>query len=88
MRNRTGAFETVVCLLCLLVAQAGYGCATCFGDKDSPMTHGMNAGIFVLFGFIGLTLAAFAAFFVYLWWRAKNPVFQTMELGTESIGAE
>jgi hypothetical protein len=52
------------------------------------MTHGMNAGIFVLFGFIGLTLAAFAAFFVYLWWRAKNPVFQTMELGTESIGAE
>lgn len=80
MRKCRRWLESALVLLCAVAAQASYGCATCFGDKDSPMTHGMNAGIFVLLGFIGLTLAAFAVFFVYLWWRAKHPIFESMEL--------
>lgn len=70
---------TAVFLLAV-VTEASLGCATCFGDKDSPMTYGMNAGIFVLLGFIGAVLASFAAFFVYLWWRARHPIFESMEL--------
>ena len=78
--NGIRLFQGLACLVCATIAQAGYGCAACFGDKDSPMTHGMNAGIFVLLGFIGLLLASFAAFFVYLWWRAKHPILEAMKL--------
>ena len=85
MRNETMSRGRIllvgtVCLLTFIIARAGYGCAVCFGDKDSPMTHGMNAGIFVLLGFIGVVLAAFATFFIYLWWRARNPILETLTL--------
>lgn len=80
MKIRTTVFRNWICLLGALIAQAGYACPACFGDKDSPMTHGMNAGIFVLLGFIGVVLASFAAFFVYLWWRARHPILGTLEL--------
>ena len=41
-------------------------CATCFGQTDSPMAKGMNAGIFLLLGIIGTVLVGVAAFFLYL----------------------
>lgn len=59
----------------VLVALGGgqaLGCATCFGQSDSEMAKGMNAGIFVLLGFVALFWAAFGSFFVFIVRRAQN----------------
>lgn len=47
-------------------------CATCFGQSDSAMAKGMNAGIFVLLGFVALFWAAFGSFFVFIVRRSRN----------------
>ena len=39
-------------------------CATCYGQSDSLMAQGMNWGIMVLLGFIGVVLSGVTAFFV------------------------
>jgi hypothetical protein len=45
-------------------------CAACFGQSDSAMAHGMNAGIVALLVVIGTVLAGAASFFVFLARRA------------------
>lgn len=49
--------------LFLLVAAAPgqlLACATCYGGNiDTPMTQGMNAGIFTLLGVIGVMIGTF-----------------------------
>ena len=60
--------------------EAARACAVCFGNQDSPMTHGLNAGILFLLGVMGMVLASFAAFFVYLWWRSRHPLLETAAL--------
>lgn len=55
----------------LLLALAGapasvFACATCHGESDSPLAHGMNAGIFTLMGVIVTVLAGIALFFVHV----------------------
>ena len=57
--------------LLLAVPRAALACPVCFGQSDSPMAKGVNMGIFFLLGVVGLVLAAFAAFFVYLARRAR-----------------
>jgi hypothetical protein len=63
----------VVLLTALLLAvpRAALACPVCFGQSDSPMAKGVNMGIFFLLGVVGLVLAAFAAFFIYLARRAR-----------------
>ena len=39
-------------------------CAVCFGDPSSPLTKGLNAGIFVLMVFLLAVLASFARLFL------------------------
>ena len=47
-------------------------CAACFGQSDSPMAKGMNAGIFTLLLVITSTLLGIAIFFVYILRRAAR----------------
>ena len=51
--------------------QNALACAACYGESDSPMAEGMNAGILVLLFIIGGTLAAIAGFFVFIMRRAR-----------------
>lgn len=56
-------------LLALLIGfapQSCLACAVCFGQTDSKLAVGMNMGIIVLLCVIGLVLAVFASFFVFL----------------------
>ncbi len=58
-------------LVCLAhVNGVAMACAACYGQSDSPMAHGMNAGIFTLLGVIGTVLCGAAAFLVFLARRA------------------
>lgn len=40
--------------LALVLPQIASACATCFGAPDAPMTKGMNNGILVLIGVVGM----------------------------------
>lgn len=45
----------------LLLTESVWACATCFGDPDSPATHGMNGAIIALLLVIGSVLSAVVA---------------------------
>jgi hypothetical protein len=46
-------------------------CAACFGKTDAPLAQGMNAGIFVMLGFVVVAWIAFGSFFVFIARRAR-----------------
>jgi hypothetical protein len=48
------------------------GCATCYGDPNSALTHGMNMGILTLLGVTGAVLGGFMAMIVRLAVRARR----------------
>jgi hypothetical protein len=55
------------CILAILAnPNAAHACSACFGQSDSAMAKGMNAGIFALLAIIGGVLAGAASFFVFL----------------------
>jgi len=47
-------------------APAGRACVACFGQSDSPMAKGMNAGIFSLLIVISGVLMGFFVLMIYL----------------------
>lgn len=53
--------------LALLAPTHVFACATCYGGNiESPMTDGMNLGIFTLLGVIGTVLLTFGAFLIFI----------------------
>ena len=59
-------------LIALAAPRAAFACAVCFGQNDSPLAAGINAGIFLMLGIIGALWLAFGSFFIYLRRRAKR----------------
>ena len=59
-------------MLVLLAAGAASACPVCVGDKDSPMTAGMNTAILVMLGIVGGVLSGFIAFFIFMWRRLRR----------------
>jgi heme/copper-type cytochrome/quinol oxidase subunit 2 len=53
-RNVLGAVASLAGLAGLALPTAAAACATCFGDPQAPMTHGMNNAILTLLGVVGL----------------------------------
>lgn len=46
-------------------------CSVCFGDPDSDLTKGLNAGVLALLIVVGTVLSGFAAFFLFIAKRAS-----------------
>lgn len=59
-------FKSWLPVLALFAPAKLFACATCYGAVDSPMTEGMNWGIFTLLGILVPVLATFLFFFIYL----------------------
>lgn len=53
----------------LCAPEAAQACAVCFGDPNSAMVKGVNAGILVLLGIIGCVLLSIAG--VALFWACR-----------------
>jgi len=71
----------------LMLHQDAFACASCFGESDSAMAEGMNAGILTLLIIIGGTLAAITSFFIYLIWRgARHAKKEALLLNPELLG--
>ena len=49
-----------------------FPCAVCFGNPESPMTHGMNMGVLTLIGFIGFVLSIVVYSIISISIRTKN----------------
>ena len=80
--------KTLFTLGLLAAPRAAFACPVCFGQSDSPLAWAVNMGVFVMLGFVGVVLSAFAAFFVYLMRRARltadaPPAAGSYELGTD-----
>lgn len=58
--------------LCLAVVQTASACSVCWGAPDDPMVKGVNKGIYVLLGLVGLVQIGFVALFWSFWRRARE----------------
>ena len=62
----------LVCLAALLTAQPVLACSVCYGDPNSAMTHGAQAGVIVLLGVVGVVLTGLASLLLFWMRRAAN----------------
>ncbi len=62
----------LVCLGVLLSAQSAQACSVCYGDPNSAMTQGAQAGVLVLLGVVGVVLTGLASLMLFWVRRAAN----------------
>jgi Mn2+/Fe2+ NRAMP family transporter len=62
---------TSVLVIYVALLQNSWACSVCFGDPNSPMTHGAKAGVAVLLGIVGAVLGGILAVAFYWMRRAK-----------------
>ena len=73
-RKRRGSVSLVllVCLAALLTAQPVLACSVCYGDPNSAMTQGAQAGVLVLLGVVGVVLTGLASLLIFWMRRAAH----------------
>ena len=70
--KRTLRFALLACVTMVAMFPATMSaCSVCFGDPDSDLTKGLNAGVFALLLVVVTVLSGFAAFFVFIARRAS-----------------
>ena len=62
----------LACLGALLSAQPALACSVCYGDPNSAMSQGAQAGVLVLLGVIGVVLLGLASVLVFWIRRSAN----------------
>ena len=62
----------LACLAALLIAEPVLACSVCYGDPNSAMTQGAQAGVLVLLGVIGVVLTGFASLLIFWMRRAAT----------------
>ncbi len=62
----------LICLATISSAQTALACSVCYGDPNSPMTKGVQAGVLVLLGVVGTVLFGLASLFLFWVRRAAN----------------
>ena len=77
---RKGVEITLTTVALLAVATPALACPVCFGNPNSAMTKGTQAGIFALLLVTVAMLAAFGGFFVYL--RRRIRLFEESNGGS------
>jgi len=61
-------------ILLLLIPGYIFPCAVCYGNPESPMSHGMNMGVLTLMGFIGFVLFIIAYSIITISIRTKKSI--------------
>ena len=56
----------------ILFSSVLFPCAVCYGNPESPMSHGMNMGVLTLMGFIGFILCIIVYSIISISIRTKN----------------
>ena len=63
-----------ISILITLIPGYVFSCAVCYGNPESPMTHGMNMGVLTLLGFIGFVLLIIVYSIITLSIRTKKTI--------------
>jgi len=74
-RNRLVSMSLAAMLACLgalLSAQPVLACSVCYGDPNSAMSQGAQAGVLVLLGVVGVVLTGLASLLIFWMRRAAN----------------
>ncbi len=66
------ALAILIGLATLLSAQPALACSVCFGDPNSSMNQGAQAGMLVLLGVVGVVLTGLASMLLFWVRRAAN----------------
>ena len=66
------SFAILIGLASLLIAQPALACSVCAGDPGSSMNQGVQAGMLVLLGVIGVVLTGLASLLLFWMRRAAN----------------
>jgi hypothetical protein len=67
-------FVTVV----VLFSTDLFACAVCFGDPNSPMTHGAKLAVFFMLGVVGVVLTSIVGIAIFWTHRARLVDVQTI----------
>ena len=88
-RHRLASLSLAIlaCLGVLLSAQPALACSVCYGDPNSAMSQGAQAGVLVLLGVIGVVLLGLASMLVFWMRRAANLENQGRSVEAPSIVA-
>ena len=62
----------LVAIVIVIMPGLLFPCAVCYGNPESPMSHGMNMGVLTLMGFIFFVLAIIIYSIVSISIRTKN----------------
>ncbi len=65
----------------LLSAQPALACSVCYGDPNSAMTQGAQAGVLVLLGVVGVVLTGLVSLLIF-WMR------RAAQLEAEAVAVE
>ncbi len=73
-QNRLAASSLAILigLASLLTAQPALACSVCYGDPNSAMTLGAQAGVLVLLGVVGVVLTGLGSLIIFWMRRAAN----------------
>ena len=56
----------------IILINISFPCAVCYGNVDSPMSHGMNMGILTLLTIIGFVLSIIAISILSIYLKSKK----------------
>jgi len=76
---RAGICSWLAVLFVLAAPRAALACPVCFGENNSPLAVAMNMGIVFMLVIVGVVLAGFASFFIYLMRRGARVAAQQSE---------
>ena len=62
----------LICLASISSAPTAMACSVCYGDPNSPLTKGVDAGVLVLLAFVGVILLLLASLLVFWTRRAAH----------------
>ena len=73
-QNRLASLSLAILigLASLLVAQPVLACSVCYGDPNSAMTLGAQAGVLVMLGVVGTVLMGLASMLIFWMRRAAQ----------------
>ncbi len=73
-QNRLASMSLAIlaCLGVLLSSQPALACSVCYGDPNSAMTQGAQAGVLVLLGVVGVVLTGLGSLLLFWMHRAAH----------------
>ncbi len=80
------ALALLVCVGALLSAQPALACSVCYGDPNSAMNQGAQAGMLVLLSVAGVVLTGLASLFLF-WMRRAAHLRAQVEAAEEASQA-